>query len=428
MGIRGQLLLLVPTLVALALALSTVTEMRREREEALDDFRLRNEKALEAIGVTVAVQIAQNELGTLDTFVAHLSDSMRRRDLIELSVLDESGRVLAHTEPERFNTHPRDPFSLQAVQADGPVSEVHGDEFWQAVPATSGLRWGTVIARFRLERLEAQITRTRNRLAGVSAAIFVLLVVLLFFGIDRLVVRPLLVLQHAVRRMGEGHLSTRVPRLRGAELGELGEVVNRMAAALQHEREHLERAVDARTRELQELNVRLERLAVTDGLTGVFNHRRFQEQLQAEILRAERHRRALSVLMIDVDNFKKVNDALGHPAGDELLRRLAGVLSADLRQTDFIARYGGEEFTVLLPETTKTEAMQAAERMRLAVEAKINTPGEKWPGPVTVSIGVATLSEDGATGEGVVTAADQAMYVAKRQGRNRVVGARTVAT
>jgi len=156
----------------------------------------------------------------------------------------------------------------------------------------------------------------------------------------------------------------------------------------------------------------------------VFNHRRFQEQLQAELLRSERHKRPMGVLMVDVDFFKKVNDAMGHPAGDELLRRLAEVLSADLRATDLIARYGGEEFAVILPETTKSEAMQVAERMRQAVETRINSGERTWPNKVTVSIGVATFPEDGKSGEQVLTAADQAMYVAKRQGRNRVIGAR----
>jgi diguanylate cyclase (GGDEF)-like protein len=254
--------------------------------------------------------------------------------------------------------------------------------------------------------------------------IFLVMGTLLFLGLDRLVVKPVRTLQGAVRRMGEGHLSTRVPQLRGSELGELTDVINRMAAALQHERENLEKAVADRTRELQEANARLERLAVTDGLTGVFNHRRFQEQLQGELLRSERHNRPMAVLMVDVDFFKKVNDAMGHPAGDELLRRLAEVLSRDLRQTDMIARYGGEEFGVILPETTKSEAMQVAERMRQAVENRINTPESSWPTRVTVSIGVATFPEDGRTGEQVLTAADQAMYVAKRAGRNRVIGAR----
>ncbi len=424
MGIRGQLTLLVPGIVALALALGTFFEVRRERRESLEDFRQRNEKVLQAIGVTVAVQIAQNDMGGLDTLVAHLTDSMRQRDLIELAVLDDQGRVLAHTETERFNTVVRDDFSLNAIESEKPTLARVDGVYLQSVPAVSGIRWGTVTAKYSLDRLNQQFERTRNRLALTSLAIFVVLAAILFFGLDRLVVRPVLTLQQAVRRMGEGHLGTRVPPLRGSELGELTNVINRMASALQHERENLERSVAERTKELQEANARLERLAVTDGLTGVFNHRRFQEQLQAELLRSERHKRPMGVLMVDVDFFKKVNDAMGHPAGDELLRRLAEVLSADLRATDLIARYGGEEFAVILPETTKSEAMQVAERMRQAVETRINSGERTWPNKVTVSIGVATFPEDGKSGEQVLTAADQAMYVAKRQGRNRVIGAR----
>ncbi len=107
-----------------------------------------------------------------------------------------------------------------------------------------------------------------------------------------------------------------------------------------------------RTRELQEVNARLERLAVTDGLTGLYNHRRFQETpgVRAVALRAAPTGRP-GVLMVDVDLFKRVNDSMGHPAGDELLRRLAEVLWPKTRQTDLLARYGGEEFAVMLPET-----------------------------------------------------------------------------
>lgn len=423
MGIRGQLTLLVPGIVALTLAMGTVLEVRRERRETLEDFRLRNEKVVQSVGVTVAVLVAQNDMSGLDTLVAQLTEAMAGRDLVELAVLDDAGRVLAHSSPEKFNSVLTDEFSTTAIKAEGSTFKRDPSSYVISAPAVSGIRWGTVTARFSLDRLDAQFNRTRNRLAVSSFIIFLAVGTLLFFGLDRLVVRPVRTLQHAVRRMGEGHLSTRVPQLRGSELGELTNVINRMASALQHERENLERAVTERTRELQDANARLERLAVTDGLTGVFNHRRFQEQLQGELIRSERHKRPLGVLMVDVDFFKKVNDSMGHPAGDELLRRLAAVLSTDLRQTDMIARYGGEEFAVILPETTKSEAMQVAERMRQAVEERINT-GTPWPTRVTVSIGVATFPEDGTTGEAVLTAADQAMYVAKRQGRNRVIGAR----
>jgi diguanylate cyclase (GGDEF)-like protein len=423
MGIRGQLTLLVAAVVASALALGTWVEVQRQTREELADFRLRNEKTLQAVGATVAMHVAQNDLGGLDTLVAHLTETMAGRDLVELMVLDDQGRVLAHSTPERFNTVLTDDFTREALDSDAPVWAREGDTYRIAVPAVSGIRWATVVARFSLARLEASFFRARMRLTLASLALFAVLSLLLYLGLDRLVVKPVRALQHAARRMGEGHLGTRAPALKSAELAELADTMNKMAAALQYERENLEQVVAERTRELQELNARLERLAVTDGLTGVYNHRRFQEAINAELLRSERHKRPMGVLMIDVDFFKKVNDAMGHPAGDELLRRLAEVLSADLRQTDLIARYGGEEFAVVLPETTKSEALQVGERMRLAVEEKLNR-GTPWPTKVTVSVGVATYPEDGKTPEQLISAADQAMYVAKRQGRNRVVGAR----
>ena len=424
MGIRGQLTLLVPGIVALALAAMSIFEARREEAELLEDFRFRNVKVLESIGLTTAVQIAQNDLSGLDTLIAHLSTSMGEREMQELAVLDESGRVLAHTRPALFNTQATDEFSRRAILTDGPSWEHVGDVYRVSAPAVSGIRWGTVTATYSLARLEKQAVRTRNRLALTSVLIFGFLSAILFFGLDRLVVRPVRTLQQAVRRMGEGHLTTRVPPLRGSELKELTDTINKMATDLHAQRETLEQAVEARTRELQEANSRLTQLAVTDGLTGVYNHRRFQEAIHAEILRAERHQRPMGVLMFDVDFFKKVNDSMGHPAGDELLRRLAAVLGEDLRQTDLIARYGGEEFAVLLPETTKSEAMQVAERMREAVELQINDGATTWPQKITVSVGVATFPEDGKTAEAVLSAADQAMYVAKRAGRNRVIGAR----
>ncbi len=426
MGLRGQLALLIPGLVAISLVASSVVELRSEQHAALIEFRARNEKLLQAIGVTVAVMVAQNETGGLDTLVAQLSDTLKTRDLIELVVLDDQGRVLAHSEPERFNTKLTDAFSKNAIEAEGTTWSLEDDEYHLSAPAVSGIRWATVTARYSLARLRAQYRFSHAFYGGGALLVFGLLATVLWFGLNRSVVRPLRTLQYALRRMGEGALDTRVPPLRGAELADLGDNVNRMAAALQHERENLERVVAERTRELQAVNTRLERLAVTDGLTGVFNHRRFHEALETELLRSERHKRPLGVLMIDVDFFKRVNDAMGHPAGDELLRQLAVALSKDLRQTDLIARYGGEEFGVLLPEITKAEAMQVGERMRANVEEKVNQ-GTPWPMRITVSIGVATFPEDGKTPEELLVAADQALYMAKRLGRNLVRGAKDVA-
>ncbi len=328
LGIRGQLALLVPSLVFAAIASIAYFAVHAEYREQFEDFRARNEGVLQAISVNAAVMVAQNDVGGLDTLADQVFHGLKDRDLLELAIVDEQGRVLAHSVPERFNTVLDDDFTREAVASDGVTWVRHGRELRLGVPARSGLRWATVTARFSLDRIEAGFARTRAKWLGGALIVFSLLASLLYFSLEYLLVRPLRTLEHVVRRMGEGHLGTRVPPLRGRELGELASHVNGMATALQAERENLEATVGERTRELQDLNGRLERLAVTDGLTGVYNHRRFQEALHTELLRCERHKRPLGVLMVDVDYFKRVNDSLGHPAGDELLRRLAEVLGA----------------------------------------------------------------------------------------------------
>ena len=163
--------------------------------------------------------------------------------------------------------------------------------------------------------------------------------------------------------------------------------------------------------------------ASTDGLTSLWNHRKMQQILRNELLRATRYNRALSVLMMDVDSFKTFNDTYGHPAGDQLLRSVAAILQESVRNVDHVGRYGGEEFMVVLPETSKDAAFQLAERIRSAVEerAHIIVKGEKVQR--TVSVGVASCPEDALAPSELVQRADEALYRAKRNGKNCVIWA-----
>jgi diguanylate cyclase (GGDEF)-like protein len=421
MGIRGQLGLLVPGLVAVAVFGMAVAVTEIGRRDQLREFRAGHQTLLEAIGAAAAVHVAENDIAGLDVLIAHVSKATVDSDLRELAVLDHEGRIVAHSDPTHFNEVPDDPFIVEAVGREHPHAAHDAKELWIAVPAHSGLRWGTVVARYSLERLNASVARSRQGWFLGAAVLGLALYALLTIGLYRLVIRPVQLLQRTARRMGQGELEARVPPLRGRELGELGEAFNAMAQRLLEERQNLERTVAERTRELVAANVRLERLAVTDGLTGVFNHRRFQEALAQEVLRAARTQRPLSVLMVDVDHFKQFNDTFGHPAGDELLRRLAATLQNTLRTTDLLARYGGEEFGIILPETPKEVAMQVAERIRQEVSGGLGQ--NEWRSPVSVSVGVATWHGDGHGPQALVSAADRALYAAKHRGRNRVVAA-----
>jgi diguanylate cyclase (GGDEF)-like protein len=166
-----------------------------------------------------------------------------------------------------------------------------------------------------------------------------------------------------------------------------------------------------------------ERLATTDGLTGLSNRRSFTAQLQARHREAERYKKPLSLLLLDIDHFKKVNDTYGHPAGDAVLRGVALAARTQARETDLCARYGGEEMAFILPETDARGAMVIAERVRAAVAAAQH-PTESGNIRVTVSVGVATSPADGDSPEALLEAADKALYRAKQAGRNRVEAAR----
>jgi diguanylate cyclase (GGDEF)-like protein len=156
--------------------------------------------------------------------------------------------------------------------------------------------------------------------------------------------------------------------------------------------------------------------ALTDGLTGCFNRRFFEIQLERDLHLATRMRQPVSLILLDIDHFKRVNDSHGHDAGDDALRILAGALREEVRGVDMAARYGGEEFAIILPQAGPEGAMVMAETLRARVE-RMEVPGV---GHITISFGVATFPLDASSRELLVTSADRALYLAKRTGRNRV--------
>ncbi|RLU02254.1 MAG: diguanylate cyclase [Ketobacter sp.] len=187
----------------------------------------------------------------------------------------------------------------------------------------------------------------------------------------------------------------------------------------------LEERVRSRTAELEQLNVRLQKLSETDSLTGLANRRFLETRLREEWARCSRQQRPLTVMLLDVDFFKEVNDRYGHPAGDACLQQVANVVRGGLRwPADVAARYGGEEFCLLLPETDSSGAAAVAERVRQRVSAE-TVQVEDAAFTVTISVGVYTgLPVAGATPEDFIQRADAALYQSKQSGRNQV----TVAT
>lgn len=171
----------------------------------------------------------------------------------------------------------------------------------------------------------------------------------------------------------------------------------------------------------------IRRLTTIDALTPAYNHRHFQDALLKEIHRHERSKRSFAVAMIDIDNFKSINDTHGHPVGDEILKGLVDILMGNVREIDLVARYGGEEFAIIFPETGITKAYEVANRLRQIVAAReFEYPGIQRKLRITISIGIASFPDDGATNSDVIARADAALYRAKKAGKNRVVLASTL--
>jgi len=163
------------------------------------------------------------------------------------------------------------------------------------------------------------------------------------------------------------------------------------------------------------------RLTTVDGLTDTYNKRYFLENLERELSRARRYGRELSLAMLDIDLFKQINDSYGHLAGDYVLKHLAQVIKKNIRREDFLARYGGEEFAIILPEIDHSNAMLMAEKVRRLVEQS-RIVFDNTPIVTTISIGVASLQDDVIDGPDLIRRADEMLYRAKNEGRNRVCG------
>ena len=270
-------------------------------------------------------------------------------------------------------------------------------------------KWA-VVSEIPADAAFLQVRRFRNVTFLIVGALL-LGVGLIASRLGLLIVRPLERLTRGAAEVAEGDLAVDLPAATG-EVGDLTAVFNHMVGRLRQGRQEL----DAMNERLRRQNEELERLSTSDALTGLHNRRFLTQRLSEELVRSYRHKGSFAVLMADVDEFKKYNDAFGHPAGDEVLKKVATILLNSTRSIDCTARYGGEEFAVLLTDTTGEVAAEVAERIRARVAAQ-EFAGRK----ITLSIGIAEFPAHGETAEEVISAADEALYAAKRAGRNRVM-------
>ena len=289
---------------------------------------------------------------------------------------------------------------------------ISGTEVLGSLKRVPRVGWA-VLAEIPVDAAYQQVRRFRDLSLAVVAGLL-LGVTAIAYRLALLIVRPLERLTKGAAEVADGDLAVDLPTATG-EVGDLTYVFNHMVGRLRQSRQEL----DAVNETLRQQNEELERQSASDSLTGLSNRRILTQRLSEELLRAQRQSHSFTVLMLDVDHFKKYNDAHGHPAGDEVLKKVANILRNCTRASDCTARYGGEEFAVLLSGKGGDTALQLAERIRERVAAEDFVGGK-----VTISGGIAEFPAHGHTAEAVISSADEALYEAKRGGRNRVVCAR----
>lgn len=232
---------------------------------------------------------------------------------------------------------------------------------------------------------------------------------------------PLAAIARAARDVENGHQDAEIPEFNNnAELSRLSTALSSMTRRLLAANQKLEARVRERTAELEAANAALEKLARHDPLTGLMNRRAFEERIGQTLAAAKRSGAPVSLLMVDADHFKSVNDRFGHETGDDVLKSLAATLKTRVRETDFVARMGGEEFAVVLPDTDEAGAMLVA---RSLVERMASTD-MPVAGKVTISVGAASMAWAPDAQKVLMRAADAALYEAKRAGRNQACQAK----
>jgi len=256
---------------------------------------------------------------------------------------------------------------------------------------------GALELHYDLKQLDQALAANKRTLTMASALAAVTAALLISLLLSRAVITPLDHLRAATRRIGGGE-AARLNWRRGDEIGALARDFDRMAAELETAHDHLEE------------------LALTDPLTGLFNHRAFQERMRQELLRAEREGYAVSIVALDVDNFKQVNDRWGHAAGDQVLRALATSIRGELRASDVCGRVGGDEFMLAIARAGFEGTEQIVDRLRERIASmQFGPAGER----VTLSVGISEFPRHSLSQEELMQLADGAMYWAKSNGRNR---------
>jgi diguanylate cyclase (GGDEF)-like protein len=426
-GFRSRLLLgaVLPALMISSLLITVFLE--RYQADLERSFRDHSQTVARQIGPAAEYALFSGSYETLRM----LAEGARQGDasIISVSVLDHHGRTLAQSGPA-----PQQDVQLAStfqVKSGLRLTTVAAPIRQTAMPLdASATAWGGyaeapapgVVGYVVIEISRAELIARQSEIVEITLMILLggfLLATWVSIKIAAGVTRPIARINRVVASIGRGELDARVDHDSAGVLAPLEAGINDMAEKIAVAQHELQDKIAAATAELRQQKEAAEAMARIDVLTGLANRRAFDEVALHEIQRALRYGTPLALVMVDLDFFKTINDRYGHHVGDQVLVDFARIIAASVRGVDLAGRWGGEEFIILMPDAELDEAVQAAERMRLAVAAA-PTKVDGVSCGYTASFGVAAFAVQAPTLDALIGRTDRALYRAKDKGRNRV--------
>lgn len=414
-GVRQKVLLLLMSVLLMALSISGWLALQAEKESILKEINQRGTDISRFVAKSLAYSVVGYDYHTIDLLLNEITTA---EDIGFAKVVNHRGNTMAESGDPAGTKDGKLVFFKEKIMIENDVIGM----------LTLGLSTAST-----LSRLESQ----KYSLIKREAFIIFLIAFGEFLALSFIIIKPVSIISRSLieRSQDDDQIIGSIPITSDDEFGELARHFNKLSESLNEANDELKSRANFSDRELIKTNLLLQeqseelhllneefrKLSLTDPLTGLYNRRHFDDVMVEEIRISKRHKDTNSLIMIDIDDFKKINDTYGHDMGDIVIKRIAHIMRKRLRATDFLFRVGGDEFVALCRRADKDPAIKLAETLRDAVEhTNISNGIERIP--VTVSIGVATLTDDNIeTHSGnLYKYTDMALYYSKEHGRNKV--------
>ena len=415
LGVRQKILLILLTILMAALTISGWLAYEQEKKGLLQDINQRGSDISRFVSKSLSYSVVGYDYHTIDLLLTEITLT---EDVDYAKVINKKGNTMAESGSLDNETKSQMMLFDEKIMLDNE----------EIGTLTLGLSMQSA-----LDKLENQ----KYSLIKREALVIILIAIGEFIALSYLIIRPVGIISRSLENQEhkEGKIYGEIPITSNDEFGELAGRFNKLRENLNAANEELQSRIDfandkliennlllqKQSEELRAMNQELSRLAITDPLTGLYNRRHFEYSLEKEIKVSHRHGETNSLIILDIDHFKQVNDNYGHDVGDKVIKKVAEILNSRLRETDLLCRIGGEEFAAICLRTDKGIALKLAQDLRHTIEQKPikYDEGELF---VTISIGIATIhgKDSDLQPKQLYRFADEALYYSKNNGRNQV--------